>query len=189
MNRVARWLIGAGAGPGDPVAVLVPRSAESVVALLGVLAAGAMYVPVDVSYPAERVRFMLADAAPPVVITTTDLAGQAGLAAGARLLVLDSAQAEAELAGLRDGPVDAGERRGVLAPSDAAYMIYTSGSTGRPKGVVVTHESLASLLAFQLSELIEPAARRAGRRMRAALVAALSFDASWDMVRVAAGRS
>ncbi len=182
VNRVARWLIGAGAGPGDPVAVLVPRSAESVVALLGVLAAGAMYVPVDVSYPAERVRFMLADAAPPVVITTTDLAGQAGLAAGARLLVLDSAQAEAELAGLSDGPVDAGERRGALAPSDAAYMIYTSGSTGRPKGVVVTHENLASLLAFHLSELVEPAARRAGRRVRAALVAALSFDASWDVM-------
>ena len=182
VNRVARWLIGAGAGPGDPVAVLVPRSAESVVALLGVLAAGAMYVPVDVSYPAERVRFMLADAAPPVVITTTDLAGQAGLAAGARLLVLDSAQAEAELAGLSDGPVDAGERRGALAPSDAAYMIYTSGSTGRPKGVVVTHESLASLLAFVRSELVEPAARRAGRRVRAALVAALSFDVFWNMI-------
>ncbi|MBV9449055.1 MAG: AMP-binding protein, partial [Streptosporangiaceae bacterium] len=60
VNRVARWLIGAGAGPGDPVVVALPRSADSIVALLGVLAAGAMYVPVDLSYPADRVRFMLA---------------------------------------------------------------------------------------------------------------------------------
>jgi amino acid adenylation domain-containing protein len=161
--------------------VLVPRSADSVAAMLGVLAAGAMYVPVDVSYPPDRIRFMLADAAPAVVITTSELAG--GLAdAGARLLVLDSAQAEAELAGVADGPVGAAERLGVLTLSDPAYMIYTSGSTGRPKGVVVTHESLANLAAFLRRELVEPAARRAGRRLRAGLVTALSFDASWNMV-------
>jgi glyine---[glycyl-carrier protein] ligase len=181
VNRLARWLIAAGAGPEDPVAVLLPRSADSVAALLGVLAAGAMYVPVDLSYPAERVRFMLTDAAPVAVITTSELA--AGLSgAGVRLLAVDSPEAEAELAGLAGGPVGAGERRGVLAPSNAAYMIYTSGSTGRPKGVVVTHESLMNLFAFQHGELIEPAMRRAGRRLRASLVAALSFDASWDML-------
>ena len=182
VNRLARWLIGAGAGAGDPVAVLLPRSADSVAAMLGVLTAGAMYVPVDVSYPADRIGFMLADAAPAVVITTVELAG--GLTgAGARLLVLDSPQARADLAGLPDGPVRAVERRGVLAASDAAYMIYTSGSTGRPKGVVVTHDSLANLVAFDHREVVGPAAaRRAGGRLRAALVAALSFDASWDMV-------
>ena len=181
VNRLARWLIAAGAGPEDPVAVLLPRSAESVVAMLGVLAAGAMYVPVDLSYPAERVRFMLADAAPLVVITTAELA--AGRPdPGVRLLVLDSPEAGAELAGLAGGPVGAGERRGALAPSNAAYMIYTSGSTGRPKGVVVTHQSLANVVAFQRGEVVGPAARRAGRRLRASLVTALSFDASWNMV-------
>jgi amino acid adenylation domain-containing protein len=179
VNRVARWLIGAGVGPGDPVAVMLPRSADSMVALLGVVTAGAMYVPVDVSYPVERVRFMLADAAPHVVITTAKLAD---VAAGARLLVLDSVEAEAELADLADGPVDAGERRGVLAPCDAVYMIYTSGSTGRPKGVVVTHQGLANLAAFEHREVIAPAVRRVGRRLRAGLVAALSFDVSWSMV-------
>jgi amino acid adenylation domain-containing protein len=179
VNRVARWLIAAGVGPGDPVAVFLPRSADSVVALLGVLAAGAMYVPVDVSYPPERVRFMLADAAPRVVITTAELAV---VAVGARLLVLDSVDAEAELAALADTPVEAAERRGVLTSRDAAYMIYTSGSTGRPKGVVLTHQGLANLAAFEHREKFEPAARRAGRRLRVILVAALSFDAVWNPV-------
>jgi amino acid adenylation domain-containing protein len=176
--RLARWLIAAGAGAGDPVAVLVPRSADSVAAMLGVLAAGAMYVPVDASYPAERVRSMLADAAPRVVITTTALAGLAG---GGPLLVLDSPQAQAELAGLPAGPVDPGKRRAVQA-RDPAYMIYTSGSTGQPKGVVVTHQSIASFVAYAHREVIEPAARAAGRQLRAGLVAGLCFDASWDMV-------
>jgi amino acid adenylation domain-containing protein len=176
-NRLARWLIAAGVGPGDPVAVVLPRSVDSVVAMLGVLAAGAMYVPVDVSYPAERVRFMLADAAPLVAITTAEPA-----VPGARMLVLGSAEAEAELAELADGPVGAGERRRVLMPSDTAYMIYTSGSTGRPKGVAVTHGGLANVAAFEHRETIEPAERRAGRRLRAGLVAALSFDAAWNML-------
>jgi nonribosomal peptide synthetase DhbF len=179
VNQLARSLIAAGTGPGDPVAVLLPRSADSIVAQLGVLAAGAMYVPVDVSYPAERVRFMLSDSAPHVVITTTALAEQA---TGAPLLVLDSPTTRTELAERADGPVNAAERRAKLVPSDPAYMIYTSGSTGRPKGVVVTHEGLANLAAFEHREVIEPAARRAGRQLRASLVAALSFDASWDMV-------
>jgi nonribosomal peptide synthetase DhbF len=176
-NRVARWLIAAGVGPGDPVAVVLPRSADSVVALLGVLAAGAMYVPVDLSYPGERVRLMLADTDPVAVITTAEQA-----APGVPVLPLGEPEVEAELARLADGPVGAGERRGVLAPSDPAYMLYTSGSTGRPKGVVVTHESLAGFFVFVRGELMESAARRTGRRLRAGLVTALSFDVSWSMV-------
>jgi amino acid adenylation domain-containing protein len=182
VNRLARWLIAAGVGPGDPVVVFLPRSADAVVALLGVLAAGAMYVPVEVSYPDERVRFMLADAAPQVVITVAELAELAGVANGARLLVLDSAEARAELAALPNAPVGAAARRGVLAPCDAAYMIYTSGSTGWPKGVVLTHQGLANLAAFEHREKFEPAARRAGRRLRVIMVAALSFDAVWNPV-------
>jgi nonribosomal peptide synthetase DhbF len=166
VNRVARWLIAAGVGPGDPVAVVLPRSADAVMALLGVLAAGAMYVPVDLSYPVERVRFMLADAAPAVVITTAELAPP-----GVQVLVLGSAEAEAELAALSDAPIVAAER------GDVAYLIYTSGSTGRPKGVAVTHGGVANLAAFQHRDVVAP-----GRRLRVGLVAALSFDGSWDMV-------
>ncbi|MFI0482829.1 amino acid adenylation domain-containing protein [Actinomadura sp. 9N215] len=181
VNRVARWLIAAGAGPGDPVAVALPRSADSVAAMLGVLAAGAMYVPVDLSYPADRVRFMLTDATPRAVITTPDPAA-ALTGAGARSLKLGSAGAEAQLAALSDSPVDAAERRRSLTPSDPAHLTYTSGSTGRPKGVVATHQGLANLAAALRGEVIEPAARRAGRRLRASLVTALSFDAVWVMV-------
>jgi len=96
--------------------------------------------------------------------------------------VLGSAGAEAELAGLADAPLEAGQRRGVLAPSDPAYLLYTSGSTGRPKGVVVTHESLSNFFVFLRGELMEPTTRRVGRRLRAGLVTALSFDVSWSMV-------
>jgi amino acid adenylation domain-containing protein len=181
VSRLARWLITAGVGPEDPVVVALPRSADSVVALLAVLSAGGMYVPVDLSYPAERVRFMLADAEPRVVITTAEVA--AGLScAGARQLVLDSPHTAAELAGLDGRPVGAGERRGVLTPAHAAYMIYTSGSTGQPKGVVVSHQSLANMVAFQLSDVAGPAAAAAARRLRVSLVTALSFDASWNML-------
>jgi amino acid adenylation domain-containing protein len=118
-----------------------------------------VYVPVDLSYPAERVRFMLADAAPVVVITPETLA-------------------EADRAGLADGPVSDGERTRTLEPWHPAYMIYTSGSTGRPKGVVVSHAGLANLFAFLKAEVI----KQDGRRLRAALAAAMSFDVSWNMV-------
>ncbi len=174
VNRVARSVIAAGVGPGDPVAVVLPRSADSVVALLAVLTAGAVYVPVDVSYPLERVRFMLADAAPTVVVTTAELAGKEP---AVPVLTLGSSAVEADLAALPDTPVEAAP-----APGDAAYLIYTSGSTGRPKGVAVTHRGLANLIAFEHREVIAPSARRAGRRLRAGLVAALSFDGSWDLV-------
>jgi amino acid adenylation domain-containing protein len=167
VNRVARWLVRAGVVSEDPVGVLLPRSVDSVVALLGVLAAGGMYVPVDVSYPVERVRFMLADAAPRVVITTSELADMAG---GVRLMLLDSPEI---LTDLPDGPVEV-----EVSSSSAAYMIHTSGSTGRPKGVVVTHESLSNLVAFQLGVVVGAAAPW----LRVCLVAALSFDASWDLI-------
>jgi len=111
------------------------------------------------------------------VITTAELAPP-----GVHVLMLGSAEAEAELAVLADAPLDAAERPSVLAPGDAAYLIYTSGSTGRPKGVAVTHQGVANLAAFEHREVIGPAARRAGRRLRVGLVAALSFDGSWDLV-------
>src|ERR1700721_1743764 len=89
-NRLARYLVSLGAGPERLVAVAMPRSADMIVAVLAVLKAGAAYVPVDPAYPADRIAFMLADAAPVAVLTTTALAGL-DLPGGVRRIVLDGA--------------------------------------------------------------------------------------------------
>lgn len=131
---VAGALLRHGVRPGDRVAVWLPRGPEAVVALLGTWRAGAVYVPLDVHHPAERIRWQLEDCGATVVIaephrraevTTTVLA----------LSDVDQSDAEAEL------PAPAGEH--------PAYLIYTSGSTGRPKGVVVRHGSVLNNVAWR----------------------------------------
>ncbi|MGH3863065.1 amino acid adenylation domain-containing protein [Actinokineospora sp.] len=170
-NRLARLLIARGVGPERLVALMLPRSADALVALLAVWKAGGGYVPIDPAYPADRVRYLLDDAHPTVVLTTgTPVDGVASV-------VLDAPDTQAELAGLACDPVDVD-----VAPGHPAYVIYTSGSTGRPKGVVVCHESLAGLFDFHRREVMGPAAAAAGRALRVALIASLSFDASWNLV-------
>ncbi len=132
-SRVAGVLAGRGIGPESVVAVVLGRSAELIAVLLGVLKAGAAYLPVDPGYPAERVAFMLRDARPAVVIASAevaeDLPGVAVLVAGA-----------GELAGAAGG----GAGWSVVRPGQLAYVMYTSGSSGVPKGVGVTHGGLAN---------------------------------------------
>ncbi len=145
-NRLARLLAGTGAGPERVVGVLLDRRAELVVALLGALKAGAAYLPIDPSYPAERVRAMLADARPACMVTS---AGLAELAGGAQwpLVVVDDVATAAALDGLADSEITDADRAGPLLPSHPAYVIYTSGSTGTPKGVVVPHQAMVNYLA------------------------------------------
>jgi amino acid adenylation domain-containing protein len=131
-DRVARWLADHGVGPGDLVAVRLPRTAELVVTLLAVWKAGAGYLPIDPSWPDIRVASMIEDAAPRLVVREP-------------VLVDTSAVAAARPA--RDG-------------ASTAYVIYTSGSTGRPKGVEVTHGNVASLLDSMAARLRPDAARR-----------------------------
>ncbi|WP_347242226.1 AMP-binding protein, partial [Streptomyces sp. IB2014 016-6] len=119
-NRLAWGLRGLGIGRGDVVGVLLPRSVDLVVALLGVLKSGAGYVPMDPGYPAERVEFMVADSGVSLVLDSVD-----GFPDGGRV---DRVPA-------------------VGGPGDVAYVIYTSGSTGRPKGVVIEHRQVVSMLA------------------------------------------
>ncbi|MDT7797559.1 MAG: hypothetical protein QOI78_992, partial [Actinomycetota bacterium] len=128
-NRLARVLAARGAGPERIVALALPRSAEIVVAQLAVLKTGAAYLPIDPDYPAERIAFMLEDAAPVVVVT------QPGTPLPtADVLTFDDVGEHL--------PAEPLARTAALdAP---AYVIYTSGSTGTPKGVVVTHAGLAS---------------------------------------------
>ncbi|MES5816918.1 amino acid adenylation domain-containing protein [Streptomyces sp. RG80] len=146
-NRLARLLAGRGIGPEQRVAVALPRSTEVVVALLGVATAGAAYLPVDLAYPVERIRFMLRDAEPALVLTDRASAARLGDTAGP-VLVLDAPEVVAELSHQPADPLRDKERVAPLAPAHAAYSIYTSGSTGTPKAVVIEHRALADYLAW-----------------------------------------
>jgi amino acid adenylation domain-containing protein len=141
-NRLARVLAARGAGPDSAVAVVMNRSAELVVALLGVLKAGAAYLPIDPGYPAGRIAFMLAEARPAVLLTASDSRPDVPVEAPTSVLLLDHPSTEAELAGQ-----DQADPRVPVLPDHPAYVIYTSGSTGRPKGVTVPHRGVVNLLA------------------------------------------
>ncbi|WUC79116.1 amino acid adenylation domain-containing protein [Streptomyces sp. NBC_00536] len=148
-NRLAHLLIGQGAGPERTVALVLGRSVDSVCAQLAVLKTGAAYLPVDPEYPADRIAFMLADAAPSAVLTTAAHRGAVPRGLDAPVTVLDDEAVTARLAGLADtAPTDA-DRTSPLSVDSPAYVIYTSGSTGVPKGVVVTHRGLAAFAAAE----------------------------------------
>ncbi len=170
---LARLLRERGVRRGETVAVVLPRSTASLTALLGVLTAGAVYAPVDDGLPPARVAAVLDDARPAAVVT----AGAAPVPDGPWHVVdLAAPRTEAELAA--PAPLFTGPD-----PGDAAYVVHTSGSTGRPKGVVVEHASLTHLWEHHRRALFAPACAAAGgRRLRVALTASLSFDASWDPV-------
>ena len=134
-NRLAHLLIDRGVGPGQRVALLLPRSVEAIVAIFAVLKTGAAYVPIDPAVPAARVEFVLDDAAPIAAITTAELADRIH---GRDLLVVD----------VDDPAVDSQPTTPLPAPDpdDIAYLIYTSGTTGTPKGVAIPHRNVTRLL-------------------------------------------
>ncbi|MFB7953782.1 non-ribosomal peptide synthase/polyketide synthase [Streptomyces sp. NPDC056045] len=147
VNRLARLLIERGAGPEQLVAVAVERSVDLAAAVLAVVKTGAAYLPIDVEQPAERLEFVLGDAAPTLLLATSATAGR--LPAGdLPVLVLDDpTTTAAREAAAAVAPTDA-DRLSPLRTDHAVYVIYTSGSTGRPKGVVVDHASLSAYLAW-----------------------------------------
>ncbi|KOU21601.1 amino acid adenylation domain-containing protein [Streptomyces sp. WM6368] len=179
-DRLAALLAARGAGPESVVALAVPRSAASVVAVLAVLKSGAAYLPLDLDHPADRIALMLDDAAPVCVLTTE--AARALLpaeeAGGPERIALDSAATSAALDAL-----DGGFRRPHTESGHPAYVIYTSGSTGRPKGVVLTHGGLSNLYANHVADVFAPAVAAAGGRpLRALHTASFSFDTSWEQL-------
>lgn len=133
-NQIAHTLIAQGIQADDRVVVLIERSLESVLAMLAILKAGAAYVPVDPSYPQDRIDFMLADAQPFAILVAS---GSVAIPdAPAPVLPLDQ---------LYSSQTHNPNRRDVT-PQHLAYLIYTSGSTGRPKGAMLEHRQLANLL-------------------------------------------
>ncbi len=175
-NQLARRLCRLGVGPGDRVGLCVKRSADMVAALLGVLKAGAAYVPLDPAYPRERLALMIEDAGLAAVVAQKDTFAALPEVAGAGLPLVDPAA---------DGPALASEserRPAVPVPSASlAYVIYTSGSTGRPKGVMIQHRNVANFFAAMEERLgKEPGVWLA--------VTSISFDISvlellWTLAR------
>ena len=170
-NRLAHLLKRQGIGAGSCVALLFPRSAQAIVAMAAVLKTGAAYLPVDPALPSARVAFMLADAAPLVVITTTELSPRL---AGFGVPVVDA-----------DDPRIAEQPAAALSVCDAdqiAYLIYTSGTTGVPKGVAITHRNVTQLLG--LGGFFEPTGRKtsAADQFAATQWHSHSFDVSvWEI--------
>ncbi|WP_420811521.1 amino acid adenylation domain-containing protein [Myxococcus stipitatus] len=166
-NQLAHFLRARGVGPESRVAFCLERSTSALVALLSILKAGAAYVPLDASYPLERLSFMLEDSRAPFVLTQSHLLPR--LSSSSSPLCLDD---KAFLAALDALPTSNPSH--LTLPSHPAYVIYTSGSTGRPKGVVIHHSSVVNLLHALSSSVFSDVTRP----LRFSLNAPLSFDAS-----------
>ncbi|HEX6380049.1 MAG TPA: amino acid adenylation domain-containing protein, partial [Acidimicrobiia bacterium] len=166
-ETLAGHLAAAGAQPGAIVALALPRP-EMVPAILAVARTGAAYVPLDPDHLSDRASQVLADARPVTVVTTTAIAGDPALTRRPVLLIDDLPTAPPP------GPVQAPR------PEDPVCVIYTSGSTGEPKGVVITHSGLTNLFRSHQQDLMVPAVKTAGGRLRVAHVASFAFDSSWE---------
>ncbi|MFH8568034.1 non-ribosomal peptide synthase/polyketide synthase [Streptomyces sp. NPDC017993] len=140
-NRLARILVNRGVRPEDRVGVLLDRSTELIAAVLAVLKAGAVYVPLEPNYPDERVRLLLAETSSPVLLTDERRAAgwTAKLANQVQVVAVDGAE------GADDRDRTAPDV--TVLPDQLAYVIYTSGSTGAPKGVAVSHRNVVELAA------------------------------------------
>ncbi|XXN66357.1 amino acid adenylation domain-containing protein (plasmid) [Enterobacter ludwigii] len=170
--QLAHLLLSRGLQADDVVAIGIPRSVDSLVAMFGVLASGAAYMPLDLDYPRERLALMCDDAQPTLLLTHSSTLAQMPelphlLIDQMTLKTLSTARPDTLLCG-----------------DDLAYMIYTSGSTGRPKGVMSTHQGLLNLFLSHREHLFGPAIARfsanSPRRMRAGHTASFSFDSSWE---------
>uniref|UniRef100_UPI000468DC27 non-ribosomal peptide synthetase n=1 Tax=Burkholderia sp. A1 TaxID=148446 RepID=UPI000468DC27 len=148
-NQLAHRLVALGAKPDDRVAICMERSPEMVVGLLAIMKAGAAYVPIDPSYPAERLAYLLADSAPIALLTQARLAP--ALPAGTLpTLVLDELATAASLE--RESEENPDPAALGLRPDHLAYVIYTSGSTGQPKGAMNEHLGVVNRLCWARDE-------------------------------------
>ncbi len=140
-NQLAHYLRAQGVRPDSLVGLCVERSVEMVVGIIGILKAGGAYLPLDPSYPQERLDYMIEDSRPAVVLT------QSWLEERLPLVSVPVLRLDTELEELREYSSDnAGLEEVGLRPEHLAYVIYTSGSTGKPKGVMVEHRNVGRLL-------------------------------------------
>ncbi|HKQ04408.1 MAG TPA: amino acid adenylation domain-containing protein, partial [Blastocatellia bacterium] len=142
-NQLAHHLRELGVGPDARVAICLERSPEMVIGLLAILKAGGAYVPLDAQYPAERLRYMLEDSAPAVLLTQGHLRGLVETAA-ATCAVIELAENAPFWNDASAGDMES--TSGGVRPENLAYLIYTSGSTGKPKGVAIEHRNASALI-------------------------------------------
>jgi amino acid adenylation domain-containing protein len=167
-DRLACFLRSVGVGPDVVVGIHLNRSLAMIVAALAVMKAGGAYLPLDPSYPTERLAFMLNNAQAPVLVTAEGLCN-ALPGRPKQLVILDSE-------GRFERDFSPSSLAVKLEPSNLAYVIYTSGSTGQPKGVEITHRGLSNLVSWHLR------AFKVGPADRASQLAALGFDAAvWEI--------
>jgi amino acid adenylation domain-containing protein len=176
-SQLADYLARDAIPAGAPIALCIPSSIAMVVGALGILKAGAPYLPLDPSYPAQRLSYILNDAKTPIVVTTSSLAEQLS-SPDRRVISLDDD-------GLAELSPSANSIETDSQPSDSAYVIYTSGSTGQPKGVEITHANLLNLVRWHINAFnVTPADR-------ATQLSGVGFDAAvWEIwPHLAAGAS
>ncbi|QHB33955.1 amino acid adenylation domain-containing protein [Yersinia canariae] len=185
--QLGRALIARGIGADDVVAIGIPRTVDSLVAILGVLASGAAYMPLDLDYPMDRLTLMCEDAKPRLLLahqSTESVLSPLAVTAEMAMVCLDGPHFQRECAAFPVELITDTERRQPMHGDHLAYMIYTSGSTGRPKGVMSTHGGLVNLLVAHRAHLYGPAMaefkQHNTRRMRAGHTASFSFDSSWE---------
>ena len=170
-NQLAHLLIAQGVAPDDVVAMALGRSARHLVTLLAIWKAGAAYLPLEPSHPAERIDHMIHDARPKLLLVE-EATSEIGVASAVPTILLDAID-------LSDYPTtnpNQTNRNAPLHPQHAAYVIYTSGSTGRPKGVVISHRGVPNTAAAAADHL------GLTRYSRVLHFASLSFDASvWEI--------
>ncbi len=167
-NQLAHYLLRLGVRPDDLVGLLMERSLEMVISVLGILKAGAAYLPLDPTYPSQRLSFMLQDAKASLVLTQQRLA-EVLPEQGAQFVRID--------ADWKDISTESAENPHSDALADhLAYVIYTSGSTGRPKGVAMTHRALSNLLGWELRK----SSLKCGTRTLQ--FSSLSFDVSFQEI-------
>ncbi|MDX3234046.1 AMP-binding protein, partial [Streptomyces sp. ME19-01-6] len=151
-NQLAHHLISLGVGPEDHVALALPHTELAVIAVFAVLKAGAAYVPVDPSYPQDRIDYLLEDTRPALTLSARGAVSALPRGASASILLLDDAAFADALADQPTAAPTNTHRVRELSPCNPAYVIYTSGSTGRPKGVVVTHANATNFVRWAADE-------------------------------------
>ncbi|MDN2662325.1 amino acid adenylation domain-containing protein [Psychromonas sp. 14N.309.X.WAT.B.A12] len=177
VNQLSRLLLSHDVKAGDLVAVAVPRSIDSIISIFAIMNIGAVYLPLDLGHPADRLAMMCEDKIPSLALSTID--NKHLLPDTVLTLCLDDKPTLTVLEACYDTPLS--EDKTDVRKQQLAYVFYTSGSTGRPKGVIVSHGALINLISA-LQAKVYPSVDCNKQQLSVALTGSLSFDTSWDPI-------